>query len=60
MDDVWKGLVLVHAQADIENVWKKFGFEKDESMGTWDEEGIVHLGMWKRIQMEPEGRKKST
>lgn len=59
VDDVWKGLVLVHAQAGIERVWTKFGFEKDESMGSWDEEGITHIGMWKRIELEPEGRKKS-
>jgi predicted GNAT family N-acyltransferase len=49
---VWKGLVLVHAQRDrtIE-LWKKFGFEIDEGMGKWDEEGMMHVGMWLRLPL---------
>lgn len=54
----WKGLVLVHAQVGVQKVWKRYGFEYDEAMGTWDEEGIDHVGMWKRVDVEP-GRRKS-
>lgn len=54
----WNGLVLVHAQKGVEKVWKKYGFERDESMGVWDEEGIEHIGMWKRLDVS-RGRRKS-
>ncbi|KAI9797338.1 MAG: hypothetical protein M1833_005517 [Piccolia ochrophora] len=53
----WKGLVLVHAQKDVEAMWKKYGFAKDESMGTWIEEGIEHVGMWKRIPVTEQVKK---
>lgn len=61
-EDVWRGLVLVHAQAHLEKYWAKFGFVKDESMGTWEEENIMHIGMWKRVDLDaqsPVPRKKS-
>jgi predicted GNAT family N-acyltransferase len=58
VEDVWKGLVLVHAQAHLEKYWALFGFVKDESMGTWEEEDIVHVGMWKRIEMGAEKPRK--
>lgn len=54
----FKGLVLVHAQTGVQKVWRKYGFETDESMGTWDEEGIDHVGMWKRLDVT-DGRRKS-
>ena len=54
----FKGLVLVHAQTGVQKVWRKYGFETDESMGTWDEEGIEHVGMWKRLDVS-DGRRKS-
>ncbi|KAK3064742.1 hypothetical protein LTS18_004400 [Coniosporium uncinatum] len=47
----WKGLVLVHAQESVEKVWKKHGFVRDEKMGVWDEEGIKHIGMWRRLEI---------
>ncbi len=50
----WKGLVLVHAQKDVERVWRKLGFERDDSMGVWIEEGIEHIGMWRRIPVQEE------
>lgn len=50
----WKGLVLAHAQKRLEGMYKKFGFEKDEGMGVWIEEGIEHVGMWKRIPVKEE------
>jgi len=52
-DEDWKGLVLVHAQKSIEAMWMRYGFMKDESMGVWDEEGIEHIGMWKRLELRP-------
>ena len=51
----WKGLVLVHAQVSVEKVWAKMGFVTDEKLGRWDEEGIEHLGMWRRIELERRG-----
>ncbi|KAI9831187.1 MAG: hypothetical protein M1826_003852 [Phylliscum demangeonii] len=45
----WKGLVLVHAQKRVQEMWRKLGFEVDDQLGEWLEEGIVHVGMWKRI-----------
>lgn len=47
----FNGLVLVHAQVGVQKVWRKFGFVTDDSMGTWDEEGIEHVGMWKTIDV---------
>jgi predicted GNAT family N-acyltransferase len=46
----WQGLVLVHAQVDVERVWERFGFKTDERLGRWDEEGIEHLGMWRQLE----------
>lgn len=48
----WNGLVLVHAQSGIEKLWRSWGFTRDLTMGEWDEEGIMHVGMWKRIRVE--------
>ena len=42
----WNGLVLVHAQVSVEGMYARLGFETDEGMGRWDEEGIEHVGMW--------------
>ncbi|KAH0541967.1 hypothetical protein FGG08_003599 [Glutinoglossum americanum] len=47
----WRGLVLVHAQLDVEKMYLKWGFVTDKEMGVWDEEGIQHVGMWKRLQV---------
>ncbi len=47
----WNGLVLVHAQVHLERWWARLGFERDEGMGVWDEEGIDHVGMWKRVEV---------
>lgn len=45
----WKGLVLTHAQVYIEGMYAKLGFVTDDRLGRWDEEGIEHLGMWKKL-----------
>lgn len=55
VDDVyeaWRGLVLIHAQTNLQKWYAKFGFTLDEKMGQWDEEGIAHVGMWKRIKVK--------
>ncbi|KAK5132525.1 hypothetical protein LTR08_008909 [Meristemomyces frigidus] len=49
----WKGLVLLHAQVGVQKLYRKYGFETDESMGVWDEEGIDHVGMWRRLELRP-------
>ncbi|BDD57570.1 hypothetical protein MPDQ_007775 [Monascus purpureus] len=48
----WKGLVLVHAQVNVEKMYERLGFETDTSMGRWMEEGIEHVGMWRRVDVE--------
>jgi predicted GNAT family N-acyltransferase len=49
---VWKGLVCVHAQEQVRQTWERWGFEIDEGMGRWDEEGIMHVGMFCRLPVE--------
>lgn len=50
---VWKGLICVHAQEQVEGAWAKWGFKIDEGMGAWEEEGIKHVGMFQRLDIEP-------
>ena len=47
----WKGLLFVHAQKEIERFWASLGFVRDEGMGVWWEEGIEHVGMWRRVDL---------
>ncbi|KAM0343654.1 hypothetical protein ACHAPU_008406 [Fusarium lateritium] len=47
----WAGLVCVHAQKQVEGFWKNWGFEADEGMGTWWEEGMPHSGMFQRLEI---------
>ncbi|PBP27533.1 acetyltransferase [Diplocarpon rosae] len=49
---VWKGLVCVHAQKQVEKTWAKWGFKLDEEMGTWQEEGLEHVGMFTRLELQ--------
>jgi predicted GNAT family N-acyltransferase len=49
---VWKGLICVHAQEQVEKVWARWGFKVDDGMGTWIEEGIKHVGMFQRLNLE--------
>ena len=43
--------VLVHAQLAVEDVWRKLGFDRrrNDDMGEWEEENIMHCGMWKTL-----------
>jgi predicted GNAT family N-acyltransferase len=45
----FQGLIMVHSQVGVQKLWTRYGFEKDKTLGTWDEEGINHVGMWKRV-----------
>lgn len=47
----WNGLVLVHAQRDVEKFYRSLGFVTDEGLGEWVEEGIQHVGMWRRLEV---------
>lgn len=49
----WGGLVCVHAQQEVIKAWEKWGFVVDREMGEWWEEGIPHVGMFKRIDFTP-------
>ncbi|MCJ1396110.1 hypothetical protein MMC18_008999 [Xylographa bjoerkii] len=51
-EEGWKGLVLVHAQRGVQGFWTGMGFTRDEGLGEWVEEGIVHVGMWRRLRVE--------
>lgn len=50
---LWKGLVCVHAQEQVAKIWAKWGFRLDEGMGRWEEEGIQHVGMFRRLNLTP-------
>ncbi|MCJ1402132.1 hypothetical protein MMC11_005351 [Xylographa trunciseda] len=51
-EEGWKGLVLVHAQTGVEAFYRGMGFVTDEGLGKWVEEGIEHVGMWRRVSLE--------
>jgi predicted GNAT family N-acyltransferase len=48
----WKGLVMVDAQTDVIKFYESLGFKKDDELGTWIEEGIDHVAMWRRLRIE--------
>lgn len=48
----WNGLVLLHAQTTVESFYQRSGFVTDEGLGRWHEEGIEHVGMWKRLELK--------
>lgn len=52
----WQGLVRIHAQVGAVPWYEGQGFELDKNehgkvKDGWDEEGIPHLGMWKRVKL---------
>lgn len=49
----WRGLICVHAQEQVVRTWERWGFQIDEAMGKWWEEGIPHVGMFLRIETVP-------
>lgn len=58
----WNGLVMIHAQANLKHLWERYGFTEEllDDKGEveiskephWVEEGIEHIGMWRRLQVE--------
>ena len=48
---VWKGLVCAHAQVGVEGWYCGLGFVSDGGMGRWVEEGIEHVGVWRRVEV---------
>lgn len=51
-ENQWNGLILVHAQKAVKQFWERVGFLEDEGMGVWWEEGLEHVGMWRRATMK--------
>ncbi|KAJ4340560.1 hypothetical protein N0V95_007484 [Ascochyta clinopodiicola] len=59
----WQGLVMIHAQAQLKHMWEKHGFREElrndngeleiAAEPHWMEEGIEHVGMWKRLKIVP-------
>lgn len=57
----WQGLVMIHAQAQLKHMWEKHGFREElrndageleiPAEPHWMEEGIEHVGMWKRLRI---------
>jgi predicted GNAT family N-acyltransferase len=48
----WRGLFCCHAQEDAVKVWERCGFQVDKAMGRWMEEGIPHVGMFLRVDVD--------
>ena len=61
---VWNGLFLVHAQLSAAGVWTRAGFAAElrenrpggdevvcTASGVWNEDGIAHTAMWKRVDL---------
>lgn len=48
----WKGLLLAHAQEEVEGWYRSLGWRTDEGLGRWDECGIMHVGMWRRVEVK--------
>ncbi|KAH7042199.1 acyl-CoA N-acyltransferase [Macrophomina phaseolina] len=49
--EAWRGSCRVRTQSSLEKFWRLFGFVRDESMGEWEEEGVMHVGMWLRLNL---------
>ena len=48
----WRGLVQCHGQIQLKEWYTSLGFQVDEGLGTWWEEGLEHVGMWLRLDLE--------
>ncbi|KAI1438604.1 hypothetical protein GGR50DRAFT_638810 [Xylaria sp. CBS 124048] len=48
----WNGLVCVHAQESVVRLYETWGFQVDKGMGRWYEEGIPHVGMFLRLEVD--------
>jgi len=54
---IWRGLICVHAQEPVVRIYEKWGFKIDKAMGTWYEEGIPHVAMFLRLNVDVKERK---
>lgn len=62
----WQGLVMIHAQVNLKSMWEKHGFQEElkndygeveiHAEPRWFEEGIEHVGMWKRLPIDKRKR----
>ena len=50
-DGEWKGLIGAHAQTVVKSWYEKLGFVVDEGIDVWWEEGIEHVGIWKKVDV---------
>lgn len=58
----WQGLVMIHAQANLKAMWERVGFSEElknehgeveiQAEPHWTEEGIEHIGMWRRLPVD--------
>jgi predicted GNAT family N-acyltransferase len=58
----WNGLVMIHAQASLKTLWERYGFSEElkndkgevviAKEPQWIEEGIEHVGMWRRLKID--------
>lgn len=58
----WKGLAMVHAQVSVAPLWEKHGFSEElvndkgeveiSKEERWVEEGLEHMGMWRRLNVD--------
>ncbi|KAF3928424.1 hypothetical protein ABW20_dc0100201 [Dactylellina cionopaga] len=48
----WDGKCYIHAQTTVQGWWAKNGFYRDDDAGEWDEEGMMHIGMWRDVVFE--------
>lgn len=49
----WNGLVCAHSQESVVGAYIRWGFQVDDGMGRWNEEGIPHVGMFQRLTINP-------
>ncbi|KAI0392504.1 acetyltransferase [Xylariaceae sp. FL0594] len=54
---VWAGLICVHAQESVIKIYENWGFQVDKAMGKWHDQGIPHVGMFYRLDLNaPESK----
>ena len=46
----WDGRVVAHAQTTVKVFYERMGWTWDQGMGEWEEEGLMHVGMWKQVR----------
>ncbi|KAL8748372.1 MAG: hypothetical protein Q9184_007353 [Pyrenodesmia sp. 2 TL-2023] len=49
LDEALRWVGVHRAESEVKGWWRKMGFVEDEGLGRWWEEGIEHVGMWRRL-----------